>query len=110
LPREQEVLRLHQAFDRQPAFEPGRPRDFQRAPAAFRPAYPEIELHPDPQVQRHEKKLHGEAQRLRVLAIATADELLVRGLRSFLGIYEKRGDGLDGVLDRPLDIIRHQDW
>jgi len=53
--------------------------------------------------------LNREAQRLRVLAIATADELLVRGLRSFLGIYEKKGDGLDGILDRPLDIIRHQD-
>ena len=40
LPGDEEVLQLHQFFDGQPTFDPGRPGDFQCASTALRPSYP----------------------------------------------------------------------
>ena len=99
LPGDQEVLQLHQPFDGQPAFDSGRPRDFHRAPAAFRPAHPQVELHPDPQVQPHQEKLCGDAQRLRVLTTVAADELLACGGGTVVSVDEKGRGGVGGFLD-----------
>ncbi len=64
---QQPILQVHEASNRQPTFDAGRPLESGRVAGRFEMPDEQVELSANPDIQRQETELHGATQRLRAV-------------------------------------------